>query len=236
MRSCALATSQLRLKKRDHSINRLSCRKQAAVFLQQVLFNHRHVSTIGVIAFLYSFPTEEMPSLKVLSSCGFAIVLSCSLLIAVSNAVPFKSLQPRKEVDANLVCSNLHGVPNPQPWPANVPPRSSYHTTLDLCAKNQDLANVGCLCDSPYDHVECRPELGDPVLRAEFLHFCLANCLCRHGNDNDPVAGAVTLGRPPALRPYAGPNPFAGVEASRLPGSWLGDGSRFRERPPAGQA
>lgn len=178
-----------------------------------------------------------MPSLKALSSCGFAIVLSCSLLIAVANAVRFELLQPRKEVDANLECRNLFdSIPDLQPWPANISPRSGYHNTLDLCAKNRDLANVGCLCDSPYKNVECRPELGEPVLRANFLNFCLANCFCRQGNDNNPVAGAVRLGRPPALRPYAGPNPFAGVQASRLPGSRLGDGSRFRERPPAGQA
>lgn len=172
-----------------------------------------------------------MPSLKVSSSCRFAIALSCSLLIAFANAVPFK---PPKTVDVNLECSDLHGVPNLQPWPGRAP-RSSYHTLLDLCATNRYLANVGCLCDPAWDDVECRPDLGDPVLRVNFLDLCLTNCFCRHSNDNDPPAGVFRLGHPPATNPHEGPNPFADLVTARLPGSWLGDGSRMTERPPAGQ-
>ncbi len=162
-----------------------------------------------------------MRSLKRLS----AIALSCVWLIEVAKAIPLDSLQPRKEVDANIECA--FALPNPQPWPANVPPRSSYHSLTDLCAKNQNLANVGCLCDSPWDRVECRPDLGDHILRHRFVEVCLDHCFCRNQKINrlpPPAAGSLPLPPGAPLRqlpqePYQGPNPFAGTSNLRLPGS-----------------
>lgn len=153
-----------------------------------------------------------MPSLQLLLSYAFAIFLPCSLLIEMAKAVPFEPLTPRKEVDANIWCNAF--FPNPQPWPANVPPRSSYPTLLELCAKNRDLANVGCLCDSPYNQVECRPALGDPVLRANFLMDCLGNCFCRHTNNppGPPPPGFIYGTLPGRAR--QGPNPFADMVRS----------------------
>lgn len=166
-----------------------------------------------------------MPSLQRLSWSGLAIALSCSLLIEVARGIPFESLQPRKGVDANIACSPF-GFPRAEAWPVNAPePWSRYQSMLALCAKDQPLANVGCLCDSPWDRVECRPNLGDPVLHPRFRQLCLDTCVClnKRGGAAHP-GGPYRLTPPDAPRrqpptePFRGPNPFADMFApARLP-------------------
>ena len=150
-----------------------------------------------------------MLSLQHLPSCSFAIALSSLLLIKAGTAIPLESLETRKEVDANIWCRRP--LPNPDPWPANTPPRSTYTSLFDLCARSRDRPNVGCLCDYPYEHVECLPELGDPGLRAHFLQDCMNDCFCQITRNHLVDAASSESRGPwvPARVREGGPNPFA---------------------------
>lgn len=155
-----------------------------------------------------------MRSLQHLTSCNFVIVLSCALSV---KAIPFESLEARKEVSANIFCGN--DLPDPHTWPENIPPRSTYTTMVDLCAFSRDRPNVGCLCDSPYDHVECRPQLGNPGLRAHFLQDCMYHCFCRHTNKDpfDTSGSGAGFRWVPARGREGGPNPFADIAHVPMP-------------------
>lgn len=163
-----------------------------------------------------------MPSLKHLSWCGFAIALSCSPLIEVAGAIPLESLKPRKNVDANLICAPpSFGLPGLQAWPANAPlPRSNYHNLHELCAMDQAHANVGCLCDPVWERVECRPDLGDPVLHERFMTLCLDNCLCQSIRATRALRMPPPQWPPPS-KPFRGPKPPAGTITNSSPGQDL---------------
>ncbi|KAI9677426.1 MAG: hypothetical protein M1817_006380 [Caeruleum heppii] len=96
----------------------------------------------------------------------------------------YAHLRPRKNVDPNLFC--WANKPPREQWPAGAPPWASFDTLTDMCALIFRGTSVGCLCDMPYNNVECRRELANPVLFERFHEYCIDNCMCKRRQDEEP--------------------------------------------------
>ena len=124
---------------------------------------------------LFASPTTALPTLL----CSmFMFILSRSIRTVLATDI---NLQPRKNVDHNIVCPGP--IPVAETWPAEAPSRSLFNDLTHLCGRVAGQPTVGCLCDFPYTGVYC-PETGtisggtNPILWQRYRVFCEMVCDC----------------------------------------------------------
>ncbi|KAI9669525.1 MAG: hypothetical protein M1817_004644 [Caeruleum heppii] len=105
-----------------------------------------------------------------------ALALALPSIVGADSGSKTSSLRSRHNVDPNIMC--FANLPNESSWPSSAPPRDLYVSLTDLCARSIAATTVGCLCDDPYDHVECFRELAHPDLYEQFLTLCQRRCDC----------------------------------------------------------
>ncbi|MCJ1361007.1 hypothetical protein MMC16_000103 [Acarospora aff. strigata] len=180
-------------------------------------FSAAHLYLISILGCTPLFNPKEMFTCRDLFSAIVAVTLVYSYFPSAFvevTAVPL--LDSRKEVDHNIFCG-VSDPPAANEWPANATPRSQYKTLKELCGYKRGRPTVGCLCDSPYNRVECRPELGDPILYNAFLANCERDCYCAHATINwfDTSIAAVRAGGEEFVSPYHDQGPSEPMRMAR---------------------